>query len=57
MLPRSSIWVEPEVVSSYFYAMEFVEGKTLESLIRRMSRLEVKLALEIVTQVRFGCGA
>ena len=36
---------------SYFYAMEFVEGETLESLIKRSGRLEVKLALEIVTQV------
>ena len=41
---------------NYFYAMEFVEGETLQSLIRRSGRLEVKLALEIVTQVacRFG---
>jgi len=36
---------------NYFYAMEFVEGETLEALIRRSGRLEVKLALEIVTQV------
>ena len=35
----------------YFYAMEFVEGETLESLIKRSGRLEVKLALEIVSQV------
>src|SRR5271155_5856285 len=33
--------------SSYFYAMEFVEGETLENLIKRSGRLEVKLALEI----------
>jgi hypothetical protein len=31
--------------SSYFYAMEFVEGETLEHLIRRSGRVEVKLAL------------
>src|SRR5260370_4078447 len=31
---------------SYFYAMEFVEGQTLESLIRRSGPLEVSLALE-----------
>jgi hypothetical protein len=37
--------------SSYFYAMEFVEGETVENLIRRSGGLEVKLALEIVTQV------
>jgi hypothetical protein len=30
--------------SSYFYAMEFVEGETLENLIKRSGRLEVKLA-------------
>ena len=40
--------------ANYFYAMEFVEGETLESLIRRSGRLEVKLALEIVTQVTAG---
>jgi Protein kinase domain len=32
---------------NYFYAMEFVEGETLENLIKRSARLEVKLALEI----------
>src|SRR6202035_5551412 len=37
--------------SSYFYTMEFVEGETLENLIKRFGRLEVKLALEIATQV------
>jgi hypothetical protein len=31
--------------------MEFVEGETLEHLIRRSGRVEVKLALEIVAQV------
>src|SRR5271165_649796 len=36
---------------NYFYAMEFVEGETLENLIKRSGRLEVKLALEIATQV------
>jgi serine/threonine protein kinase/tetratricopeptide (TPR) repeat protein len=41
----------------YFYAMEFVEGETLESLIRRSGRLEVKLALEIATQIAAGLTA
>jgi WD40 repeat protein/serine/threonine protein kinase len=43
--------------SSYFYAMEFVDGETLESLIQRSVRLEVKLALEIVAQVAAGLAA
>jgi serine/threonine protein kinase len=42
---------------SYFYAMEFVEGETLEKLIKRSGRLEVKLALEIATQVAAGLAA
>ena len=41
----------------YFYAMEFVEGETLENLIKRFGRLEVKLALEIATQVAAGLAA
>jgi serine/threonine protein kinase/tetratricopeptide (TPR) repeat protein len=43
--------------SSYFYAMEFVDGETLEHLIKRSGRLEVKLALEIVSQVTAGLAA
>jgi len=42
---------------SYFYAMEFVEGETLENLIKRSGRLEVELALEIATQVDAGLAA
>ena len=34
--------------------MEFVDGETLETLIRRRGRLETQLALEIVTQVGAG---
>ena len=41
----------------YFYAMEFVEGETLESLIKRCGCLEVKLALEIASQVAAGLAA
>jgi serine/threonine protein kinase len=37
--------------------MEFVEGETLEILIRCSRRLEVKLALGIATQVATGLGA
>jgi serine/threonine protein kinase len=43
--------------NSYFYAMEFVEGETLENLIKRSGRLDVKLALEIATQVAAGLAA
>jgi serine/threonine protein kinase len=42
---------------NYFYAMEFVEGETLGSFIKRSGRLEVKLALEITTQVAAGLAA
>ena len=44
-------------MSSYFYAMEFVEGETLENLIKRLGRLEIKVALEIATQVAAGLAA
>src|SRR5271165_1968731 len=40
--------------NSYFYAMEFVEGETLEKFIKRSGCLEVNVALEIVTQVAAG---
>src|SRR5258708_25441585 len=42
---------------NYFYAMEFVQGETVESLIKRSGCLEVKLALEIVIQVAAGLDA
>jgi Protein kinase domain len=42
---------------NYFYAMEFVDGETLEALIRRRGQLEIELALEIVTQVAAGLTA
>jgi hypothetical protein len=41
----------------YFYAMEFVEGETLEHLIRRSGRVEVKLSMEITAQVVAGLAA
>jgi hypothetical protein len=43
--------------NSFFYAMEFVEGETLDRLIKRSGRLDVKLALEIATQVAAGLAA
>jgi serine/threonine protein kinase/TolB-like protein/Tfp pilus assembly protein PilF len=42
---------------SYFYAMEFVDGEPLDKLIRHSGTLEVKLALEIMTQVASGLSA
>ena len=41
----------------YFYAMEFVEGETLDTLIKRSGPLEVTLALEITRQVAAGLAA
>src|SRR6201987_295995 len=41
----------------YFYAMEYVEGETLESLIKRCGQLELKLALEITSQAAAGLAA
>jgi serine/threonine protein kinase len=43
--------------SGYFYAMEYVEGETLERLIKRSGQLEVKLALEIASQIGAGLAA
>jgi hypothetical protein len=37
--------------------MEFVEGETLQKLIKRSGRLEIKLALEVTTQVAAGLSA
>src|SRR6202007_3059097 len=42
---------------NFFYAMEFVEGETLEKLIKRSGQLEVKLALEITSQRAAGLAA
>src|SRR5215468_2696306 len=53
----ASVFHLGRTAASYFYAMEFVEGETLENLIKRSSRLEVKLALEIATQVAAGLAA
>ena len=42
---------------NYFYAMEFVEGETLETVINCRGRVELKLVLEIATQVAAGLAA
>ena len=46
-----------EGAGNYFYAMEFVDGETLESLIRRRGRMETELALEIMTRMAAGLTA
>jgi serine/threonine protein kinase/Tfp pilus assembly protein PilF len=41
----------------YFYAMEFVEGETLESLVNRSGCLDANLSLEILIQLAAGMAA
>jgi len=53
----ASVFHLGESGGNYFYAMEFVDGETLEALIRRSGRLEIDLALDIVTQVAAGLAA
>ena len=53
----ASVFQIGESGGNYYYAMEFVEGESLQSLIRRSGRLETNLALEIVEQVACGLGA
>src|SRR4029453_7108345 len=53
----ASVFHLGRTAEGYFYAMEFVEGETLQNLIKRSGRLEVKLALEIATQVSAGLAA
>jgi serine/threonine protein kinase/tetratricopeptide (TPR) repeat protein len=42
---------------NYFYAMEYVEGETLENLIKHSGRLAVRPALEIARQIAVGLSA
>ncbi len=42
---------------SYFYAMEFVEGESLDKIIRRSGRLESSVALGVATRVAAGLEA
>jgi serine/threonine protein kinase len=42
---------------SYFYAMEFVEGESLDKVIRRSGRLEPSVALGVATRVAAGLEA
>ena len=47
----ASVFHLGRTAQQYFYAMEFVEGETLERLIKRSGRLGIKPALEIASQV------
>ena len=53
----ASVFHLGRIGANYFYAMEFVEGETLENLIKRSGRLDAKLALEIAAQVAAGLAA
>ena len=46
-----------EIGGDYFYAMEFVDGETLEKIIQHAGRLSADLALEIIAQVAAGLDA
>jgi serine/threonine protein kinase/cytochrome c-type biogenesis protein CcmH/NrfG len=53
----ASVFHLGESHGDYFYVMEFVDGETLEELIRRSGRLEPNMALEIIAQVAAGMTA
>ena len=53
----ASVFHLGESGGNYFYAMEFVDGETLERLIRDQGRLETDMALEVVAQVAAGLTA
>ena len=53
----ASVFHLGESGGNYFYAMEYVDGETLEKLVRRSGCLETDLALEVVNQVAAGLNA
>ena len=53
----ASVFCSGRSGGNYFYAMELVNGVSLEHLIKRPGRLELKLSLEIATQVVAGLAA
>ena len=53
----ASVFHLGRTTGNYFYAMEFVDGETLESLIKRSGPLEVRFSLEIAEQVGAGLAA
>jgi serine/threonine protein kinase len=50
----ASVFHLGETGGNHFYAMEFVDGETLENVIRRSRRLEPDVALEVVGQIAAG---
>ena len=53
----ASVFHLGESGGNYFYAMEFVDGETLESFIRHSGRLGTDVALEVVSQIAAGLAA
>jgi serine/threonine protein kinase len=53
----ASVFHLGESGGNYFYAMEFVDGETLEKVIRRSGRLQTDVALEVVAQIAAGLTA
>ena len=53
----ASIYYLGSTEASYFYAMELIEGQTLEAYISQHGPLDVKLALEITIQITSALGA
>src|SRR5438132_3819232 len=53
----ASVFHLGESGGNYFYAMEFVDGETLENVIQRSGRIETDVALEVVAQVAAGLTA
>jgi eukaryotic-like serine/threonine-protein kinase len=47
----ASIYYLGSTEASYFYAMELIEGQTLEAFIAQHGPLDIKLALEITIQI------
>src|SRR5258708_16618328 len=50
----ASVFHLGESSGNYFSVLEFVDGETLESLIRRRGRLQIELGLEVVGQMAPG---
>ncbi|MBS0657123.1 MAG: tetratricopeptide repeat protein [Verrucomicrobia bacterium] len=47
----ATVFDQGQQEDTFFYAMEYIEGETLQSLIKREGTLQPRLALEIILQV------